>query len=76
MLTNARLGWKGLPGTNTRKFVNYGQKKFYNIVTWSCRDYASTRLKPQAQGDGAGPSDHEGVEVQSNLKRKLSLSTQ
>ncbi len=31
---NIRLGWKGLPGTNTgslRKSVNYGRKKFYRI---------------------------------------------
>ncbi len=31
--TNIRLGWKGLPGTNTiiayfKKSVNYGRKKF------------------------------------------------
>ena len=36
LLANSSLGWKGLPGTNTlafyEKFVNYGQKKFYNIV--------------------------------------------
>jgi hypothetical protein len=25
---NIRLGWKGLPGTNTLAF--YGRKKFYN----------------------------------------------
>jgi hypothetical protein len=33
-LTNSRLGWRGLPGTNTnslRKFVTSGCKKFYNI---------------------------------------------
>jgi hypothetical protein len=32
---NIRLGWRGLPGTNTsllRKSVNYGRKKFYNTV--------------------------------------------
>jgi hypothetical protein len=29
-----RLGWKSLPGTNAsllQKFVNHGQKEFYNI---------------------------------------------
>jgi hypothetical protein len=34
LLTNIRLGWKILPETNTsllQKFVNYGNKKFYNI---------------------------------------------
>jgi hypothetical protein len=32
--TNNRLGWKGSPERNTllvRKFVNYGDKKFFNI---------------------------------------------
>ncbi len=32
---NIRLGWKSFPGTNTitnyKKFVNCGQKRFYNI---------------------------------------------
>jgi hypothetical protein len=31
-----RVGWKSLPGTKhsslLQKFVNYGRKKFYNIV--------------------------------------------
>ncbi len=30
---NIRLGWRGLPGTNTsllRKSENYGHKKFYS----------------------------------------------
>ncbi len=35
LLTSSRLGWKGLPRTNSlnviRKFVNYGRKKFHNI---------------------------------------------
>jgi hypothetical protein len=29
LLANIRLGWKGLPGTNTLAY--YGQKEFYNI---------------------------------------------
>jgi len=32
-----RLGWKSLPETHSSlllKFVNYGQKKFYNIGPW------------------------------------------
>jgi hypothetical protein len=32
-ITSIRLGWKGLPETNTslfRTFINYGRKKFYN----------------------------------------------
>jgi hypothetical protein len=37
--TNNRLDWKGLPEEKhpslLRKFVNYGQKKFYNIGPWS-----------------------------------------
>ncbi len=41
ILTNIRLGWKGLPVTNIlaiyEKIVNYGGKKFYNIVAWSLR---------------------------------------
>jgi hypothetical protein len=36
--TNIRLGWNGLPRTNTldclKKSVNYGCKKFYNTVPW------------------------------------------
>jgi hypothetical protein len=35
LTTNIRLGWKGLPGTNTpayyEKSVNYGCKKLYRI---------------------------------------------
>jgi len=33
--TNTRLGWKGLPGTNTLayyKSVNYGRNKFYDTA--------------------------------------------
>jgi hypothetical protein len=32
-----RLGWKGLPGTNTRllqKSINYGRNKFCSIGPW------------------------------------------
>jgi hypothetical protein len=36
LFANIRLGWKGLPGTNTlahyEKSVNYGCKKFYRIA--------------------------------------------
>ncbi len=36
--TNIRLGWKGLPETNTlayyEKSVNYGSKKFYSTDPW------------------------------------------
>jgi hypothetical protein len=28
---NIRLGWKGLPGTNTNKKILYVPKKFYNV---------------------------------------------
>ncbi len=38
--TNIRLGWKGLPGTNT---VNYVRKKFYIIGPWS--DLAAKALE-------------------------------
>jgi hypothetical protein len=35
LLTDIRLGWKGLPGTNTLAYnenlKNYDRKKFYNI---------------------------------------------
>jgi hypothetical protein len=35
LLANIRLGWKGLPGTNTLgTFLNYGRKKSHNIGTW------------------------------------------
>jgi hypothetical protein len=38
---NIRLGWQYLPrdkrSSLLRKFVNYGQKKFYNIGTWMYR---------------------------------------
>ncbi len=34
--TNIRLGWEGLPGTNTlayyERFVNYGRKSFIALV--------------------------------------------
>jgi hypothetical protein len=37
-LTNNRLGWKGLQGTNTLAYyeyvVNYDRKKFNNIGPW------------------------------------------
>jgi hypothetical protein len=39
--TNTRLGWKGLPGTNTsllRKSVNYGRNKFYSTGPWCTVD--------------------------------------
>ncbi len=31
-LTNIRLGWRGLPGTNTLAYydINYDRKKFYS----------------------------------------------
>ncbi len=39
LLVNIRLGWKGLPGTNTlaynKNFVSYDRKKVYNIGPWS-----------------------------------------
>jgi hypothetical protein len=35
--TNNGLGWKGLSGQTTllQAFINYENKKFYNIDTWS-----------------------------------------
>jgi hypothetical protein len=33
--TNNRLGFKGLPGSNTLAYYeNYGRKKFYNVGPW------------------------------------------
>jgi hypothetical protein len=33
--SNIRLGWKGLPGTNTlANYKHYGRIKFYNIGPW------------------------------------------
>ncbi len=41
---NTRLGWKGLPGTNTlayhEQFVNYSCKKVYNIVSSQILPYS------------------------------------
>ncbi len=38
LLTNIKLGWKGLPGTSTliylQTLVNYCRQKFYNIGPW------------------------------------------
>ncbi len=45
--TDIRLGWKGLPWTNTsllRKSVNYGRKKFYRISPSLQRSIGSFRL--------------------------------
>jgi hypothetical protein len=36
LLANFKLGWKGLPGTNTVAFYylyNYGREKFFNFDT-------------------------------------------
>jgi hypothetical protein len=35
---NIRLGWKGLPGTNTLAYYeNYGRKMFYSTgPSWAC----------------------------------------
>jgi len=30
--TNIRLGWEGMPGTNTLSY--YGPKMFYGILAW------------------------------------------
>ncbi len=34
---NTRLGWKGLPGTNTLA-VNYGRNKFYDTGPWRVKN--------------------------------------
>ncbi len=49
LLSNIRLGWKGLPGTNTLAYKNICKlctKKFYYRETWRQRDRETGR-----QGD-------------------------
>ncbi len=52
--TNIRLGWKGLPGTNTRAyygpFIGYGCKRSYGIGHWSHLEVSLSSLGNQLNG--------------------------
>jgi hypothetical protein len=57
LFSDTRLGWKGLPGTNTPAYykylVNYRRKKFKNIWPWKygLSGKGLTRAKTQAYFD-------------------------
>ncbi len=52
---NIRLGWKGLPGTNTLAYFenpeNYGSKKFYSTGPW-CFKNRNARMGQVSQSPG------------------------
>ncbi len=79
LLANIRLGWKGLPWTNTsllRKLVNYGGKMFYRIGPRGIRTPQHVKFLLAIVYSDAIPSiqTRKAKEIEYNVSTKLTTT--